>query len=389
MPAAQAPGQTSTSRRIPGRHNSFVTPMRPASIWQWRAPPVLPERLSAPPGARCALARRRRRGRIGRLRIQVIHTPGHSAGGACYLLHGRERTYLFTGDTLFFGGKVLILSSDDSNVVELRRSVARLAQLRVDALMPGHLLLTLADGASMSAGRTPCSRPCSSRAASYESGDRACRGGVPRPRAARFGSKMTADWTLRCRPFFTIFGPTERITPDSVVRRVQAARTPIAMRSCASSKAMVTRCGQATSSARSVYSSTSTRSAAGRVCRSAGMRFVAEWMGCHCQSLHVRQHPSWMQRDAAGNPSGDVPELAVWRPAAGRGRRSARATRSTRSTSMVFTRASAVAIATPVGPSSAPYYGHPIPRPRCRRRRSTPRAASTGWSSRSSRPSRA
>ncbi len=83
---------------------------------------------------------------IGRLRLQVIHTPGHSAGGACYLLHGRERTYLFTGDTLFFGGKVLILSSDDSNVVELRRSVARLAQLKVDALMPGHLLLTLADG---------------------------------------------------------------------------------------------------------------------------------------------------------------------------------------------------------------------------------------------------
>jgi glyoxylase-like metal-dependent hydrolase (beta-lactamase superfamily II) len=84
--------------------------------------------------------------RIGRLRMRVIHTPGHSAGGACYLLHGRERTYLFTGDTLFFGGKVLILSSDDSNVVELRRSVARLAQVQVDALMPGHLLLTLAGG---------------------------------------------------------------------------------------------------------------------------------------------------------------------------------------------------------------------------------------------------
>jgi glyoxylase-like metal-dependent hydrolase (beta-lactamase superfamily II) len=84
--------------------------------------------------------------RIGHLRLEVVYTPGHSAGGASFLVHGRERTYLFTGDTLFFGGKVLILSSADSNVVELRRSVARLAQLRVDALMPGHLLMTLTDG---------------------------------------------------------------------------------------------------------------------------------------------------------------------------------------------------------------------------------------------------
>jgi glyoxylase-like metal-dependent hydrolase (beta-lactamase superfamily II) len=84
--------------------------------------------------------------RIGTLRLSVIRTPGHSAGGACYLEHGRDRTYLFTGDTLFFGGKVLILSRHDSSVVDLRRSVARLASLRVDALLPGHLLLTLPDG---------------------------------------------------------------------------------------------------------------------------------------------------------------------------------------------------------------------------------------------------
>jgi len=41
----------------------------------------------------------------------------------------------------------LILSADDSSVVDLRRSVARLANVRFDALMPGHLLMTLADGA--------------------------------------------------------------------------------------------------------------------------------------------------------------------------------------------------------------------------------------------------
>lgn len=84
---------------------------------------------------------------IGKLRLRVLYTPGHSAGGTCFLLEGGERSYLFTGDTLFFGGKVLVLSADDSSVVDLRRSVARLAKLQVDALMPGHLLMTLADGA--------------------------------------------------------------------------------------------------------------------------------------------------------------------------------------------------------------------------------------------------
>lgn len=84
--------------------------------------------------------------RVGHLRVRTIYTPGHSIGAACFFVQGRERSYLFTGDTLFFGGKVLILSSHDSSVVDLRRSVARLAELHVDALMPGHLLMTLADG---------------------------------------------------------------------------------------------------------------------------------------------------------------------------------------------------------------------------------------------------
>ncbi|MEA3058740.1 MAG: hydroxyacylglutathione hydrolase, partial [Sphingomonadales bacterium] len=57
--------------------------------------------------------------RIGHLRVRTIYTPGHSVGAACFFVQGRERSYLFTGDTLFYGGKVLILSSDDSSVVEL------------------------------------------------------------------------------------------------------------------------------------------------------------------------------------------------------------------------------------------------------------------------------
>jgi hypothetical protein len=36
-------------------------------------------------------------------------------------------------------------------------------------------------------------------------------------------------------------------------------------------------------------------------CQDRGLRFVAMWMGCHCQTLHLREHPTWAQRDALGN----------------------------------------------------------------------------------------
>ena len=83
---------------------------------------------------------------IGHLRVRVIRTPGHSAGGLCYWVRGEHRTYLFTGDTVFFGGKVLTLATDDCSVPALRDSIARLAQLEVDALLPGHLMFTLWGG---------------------------------------------------------------------------------------------------------------------------------------------------------------------------------------------------------------------------------------------------
>ncbi|HEX3289572.1 MAG TPA: MBL fold metallo-hydrolase [Mycobacterium sp.] len=35
--------------------------------------------------------------------IEVVPTPGHSPGSTCYLIHGADGRYLFTGDTMVFG----------------------------------------------------------------------------------------------------------------------------------------------------------------------------------------------------------------------------------------------------------------------------------------------
>lgn len=41
---------------------------------------------------------------VGDLRVEVIHTPGHTDGSLHYLVQGDERPHLFTGDSLFPGG---------------------------------------------------------------------------------------------------------------------------------------------------------------------------------------------------------------------------------------------------------------------------------------------
>jgi hydroxyacylglutathione hydrolase len=40
--------------------------------------------------------------RFGEVRLQVLHTPGHTPGSVC--LYGADEGYLFSGDTLFAGG---------------------------------------------------------------------------------------------------------------------------------------------------------------------------------------------------------------------------------------------------------------------------------------------
>ena len=74
--------------------------------------------------------------RFGEIRLQVLHTPGHTEGSVCLL--ARDEGLLFSGDTLFPGGWGRV-DFPGGSPEAMAASIARLAgmddQLRV---MPGH-----------------------------------------------------------------------------------------------------------------------------------------------------------------------------------------------------------------------------------------------------------
>ena len=74
--------------------------------------------------------------RFGDVRLEVLHTPGHTEGSVCLI--SREAGILFSGDTLFTGGwgRVDLPGGDpDAMVDSLRRLVTLPDALRV---LPGH-----------------------------------------------------------------------------------------------------------------------------------------------------------------------------------------------------------------------------------------------------------
>ena len=83
---------------------------------------------------------------VGRLRVTPYDTPGHADGHVSLLVEGGERTYLVQGDVVFFGGTILAQSTHDCSIQKYAASVAKLNQLEFDALLPGHLGISLRNG---------------------------------------------------------------------------------------------------------------------------------------------------------------------------------------------------------------------------------------------------
>ena len=72
--------------------------------------------------------------KLGKMDIEVLHTPGHTPGSVCF----RAGNHLFTGDTLFHGGYGRT-DFPGGSPEDMRRSLARLAPLETAcAIYPGH-----------------------------------------------------------------------------------------------------------------------------------------------------------------------------------------------------------------------------------------------------------
>ena len=68
--------------------------------------------------------------------LQVIWTPGHTAGGIC--LHAKHDHILFSGDTVFPDGYYGRYDGESGSLKAIIASLKRLTELEVDIMLPGH-----------------------------------------------------------------------------------------------------------------------------------------------------------------------------------------------------------------------------------------------------------
>jgi glyoxylase-like metal-dependent hydrolase (beta-lactamase superfamily II) len=86
--------------------------------------------------------------RVGELALHVWETPGHADGHLSFWMQGSDRAYLIGADLVFWGGKVLLQNIHDCRIDAYARSVAKVAALDFDALLPGHQQISLFEGKS-------------------------------------------------------------------------------------------------------------------------------------------------------------------------------------------------------------------------------------------------
>ena len=83
---------------------------------------------------------------VGEVVVEVIATPGHAVGHLCFLVHDGDRRDLFTGDTLLFGGRIILQDTWDCDLRAHLESLRRLDGRRFEGLFPGHRTVSVSDG---------------------------------------------------------------------------------------------------------------------------------------------------------------------------------------------------------------------------------------------------
>jgi glyoxylase-like metal-dependent hydrolase (beta-lactamase superfamily II) len=84
--------------------------------------------------------------KVGRLTVTPFNTPGHCRGHVSLLVEGGDRRYLISGDLVFAGGAIIAQNIPDCSIQEYGESVLKMVGVEFDALLPGHLSISLKDG---------------------------------------------------------------------------------------------------------------------------------------------------------------------------------------------------------------------------------------------------
>jgi len=84
--------------------------------------------------------------RVGDLALTVLDTPGHSDGHISLLLERGGGQTLFSADAVFHGGNILLQNTWDCRLDAVIRTLRRLRELEVTALIPSHLGYSLTNG---------------------------------------------------------------------------------------------------------------------------------------------------------------------------------------------------------------------------------------------------
>lgn len=76
--------------------------------------------------------------RVGDLELEVLATLGHSSDQISFVLRKDGKLSIFSADTLFEGGRILLQDIWNCSLRDACRSVEKLYELRIDGFYPGH-----------------------------------------------------------------------------------------------------------------------------------------------------------------------------------------------------------------------------------------------------------
>lgn len=85
--------------------------------------------------------------RVGDLTLSIHDAPGHCSGQIAVTLDHSGKRHLFSADAVFHGGRIVLQNIWDCSLHDSLETIRALAALRPDALLPGHLTISLSGGA--------------------------------------------------------------------------------------------------------------------------------------------------------------------------------------------------------------------------------------------------